>query len=231
MIEKVENAKGKEIVGIGLILMLLYAVSNLSDTILIDLFNLQKPNAMVYFINRLVLWVSLFLLFLYTRYVLRQKFILWEDKKRGILFYVFSIISMLAILFVGLVLIAMLLNALQFNSVANKQLERNLIYKNNLPLFIFTAFTAGVLEELLFRGYIQPRVERWTQSKLLGILITSVIFGFMHMSYGTLHQVLIPIFFSIVFSAFYTKYRNLKVVIIVHFLWDLISMLDSAYNT
>jgi membrane protease YdiL (CAAX protease family) len=95
---------------------------------------------------------------------------------------------------------------------------------------VFTAFTAGVLEEFLFRGYIQPRIERWTQSKLLGILITSLIFGLMHTYYGTLHQLLIPIFFSTIFSAFYTKYRNLKAVIITHFLWDLASMLDSVYN-
>jgi membrane protease YdiL (CAAX protease family) len=231
MITREENTNGKEMIGIGLILILLYAVSNFSDPFLTALFNSQKPDAWVYFINRLLLWAVLLLLFLYTRYVLRQNFLPWENKKRGILFYILSILSMLAILFVGLVLLAMLLNALQFNSVSKNQMERNLIYKNNISLLIFTAFTAGVLEELLFRGYIQPRVERWTQSKLWGILITSTIFGLMHLSYGTMHQVIIPIFFSIVFSSFYSKYRNLKVVIIVHFLWDFISMLDAAYNS
>ncbi len=153
-------------VGIALVLILLYTISNFTNPFLIDFLNLQKPDDIVYFINRFLLWGGLLLLFLYTGNVLKQQFLLWEEKKRGFLFYLLSILSMLAILFIGLVLIAMLLNSLQFNSVSNKQVEHNLIYKNNFPLLVFTAFTAGLLEELLFRGYIQPRIERWTKSKL-----------------------------------------------------------------
>ena len=146
-------------------------------------------------------------------------------------FTLFSILIVMAILFIGLVVIAMLLNYFNFNAASPKTSTHHEILKNNIPLFLFSAFTAGFLEEVVFRGFIQPRIERMANSRWLGIFISSLLFGLMHLSYGTIHQVLIPAFFGIVLATHYAKYRSIKIVIICHFLWDLIAGLDSFYNS
>ena len=221
------KTKYKEIIGIFGIAALLYIASNYSNSSLLKLFDLNKPTALIYYINRLLLWCCLLLLFFYSKSFEKQDLILWKEKKPNLLTATLSVTIILFILFAGLVVIALLLNYLDFNSRTQKTVERNIIFKNNISLLVFSAFTAGALEEIVCRGYIQPRIERMTQSPLWGILLSSLLFGLMHMSYGTMHQVLIPIFFGIVFSTFYTNYRSLTILIICHFIWDLLSTLDA----
>lgn len=98
-------------------------------------------------------------------------------------------------------------------------------FKNNIPLILFTSITAGITEELLFRGYLIPRLEIIVKKTYLSILISSILFGLIHYSYDTLIQVIGPFSIGLVLALHYQKYRNIKILIICHFLWDLMSIL------
>ena len=62
----------------------------------------------------------------------------------------------------------------------------------------------------------------------LAIIVNSMLFGLLHIKYGTVINVLAPIFIGFVFSYYYWRFKNIKVVILCHFLWDLIAIFIST---
>lgn len=57
-----------------------------------------------------------------------------------------------------------------------------------LPLvFLLMLLTAGFTEELFFRGFLQPRIERLTGSAAWGLVLTSLCFGLYHLPYAYLN--------------------------------------------
>jgi membrane protease YdiL (CAAX protease family) len=90
---------------------------------------------------------------------------------------------------------------------------------------VFSALTAGITEELIFRAYIMPRLLIFFKNAYLPIVVSALFFGLMHVSYGTLMQVLGPFYIGVIFGIYYYKFRNIKVLIVCHFLWDLIALL------
>jgi membrane protease YdiL (CAAX protease family) len=109
--------------------------------------------------------------------------------------------------------------------VSERLLEFKILFKNNYLLIIFTCLTAGIIEELLMRAYIQPRIEKIYNSPALGIIVSALLFAILHSTYGTIAQVVGPFFIGIVFALFYKKYSNIKILIICHFMFDFISMM------
>jgi membrane protease YdiL (CAAX protease family) len=49
--------------------------------------------------------------------------------------------------------------------------------------FLGYLWVLSLFEEFLFRGVLQPMMENWMRSRALGLLITSVIFGSVHLPY------------------------------------------------
>jgi membrane protease YdiL (CAAX protease family) len=109
--------------------------------------------------------------------------------------------------------------------ISDKLLQLSSIFKNNYFLIIFTCLTAGVIEELLMRAYIQPRVEKIYNSPVLGVIISALLFAILHSTYGTIGQVVVPFFIGIVFAIFYKLYSNINILIICHFMFDFISLM------
>ena len=217
-----------EILGILGVCLLMYSVSNYSVNFLLNFLNLEKPTVPIVFFNRTLLWGSLFLFFLYVKFYLKKDFLPWKERNLSFLKTVLSVIIVLVLLFVGFVALVLIIQNFNFPTQGERIEEiTNLVY-HNLPLMIFTCFTAAVVEELLFRGFILPAFTEITNSVWMGVVISSVLFGLMHLSYGTIHQVIIPIYFGIIFSVYYVKYRNLKVAIFCHFIWNLVANLDAA---
>lgn len=175
------------------------------------------------------MWFGLFLFFLYVKIFLKEKFLPWKERNLSVFKTILATIVVLVLLFIGFVGLVLLLQSFDFSSTNAEAIDeiKSLKYQS-IPLIIFTCITAAVLEELLFRGYILPTLSKITNSVPLGIIISSIIFGFIHLSYGTVYQIIIPLYFGIIFSIFYAKYRNMKVLIFVHFIWNLVVYLDSA---
>lgn len=219
------SLNGKYAIGIVLTFVLL-ALSMLYSIPLLNLFfNFKTLTAELFFYNRLSLWLVLLLILLYNFFIENRSFFVWEDKKYPIGFYVGAIICLYLICTIGGAFLNGIIMLVTHEKVSDKLLQLSLIFKNNYFLIIFTCLTAGVIEELLMRAYIQPRIEKIYNSKVLGIVISALLFGILHSTYGTIGQVVVPFFIGIIFALFYKKYSNIKILIICHFMFDFISLM------
>lgn len=82
------------------------------------------------------------------------------------------------------------------------------------PEFLIVApLVAGVCEEVFFRGLLQPRI---------GIIGSNVVFGLVHLGYGTVLQVVVPALLGVAFGLAYARWRSLWACIAAHATFDLI---------
>lgn len=110
-----------------------------------------------------------------------------------------------------------------------------------LPLLI-----AGLPEELFFRGYLQTRLEKKT-NRMLAILISSLLFTAWHLpsryllaqgvegQAGNFLSILtgtgIPVFvISLFFGFHWSRYRNIVLLILVHWAIDILPSLSSFFQ-
>ncbi len=56
------------------------------------------------------------------------------------------------------------------------------------------ALTAGICEEILFRGYLQRQFIAMTGNPALGILLSAVIFGGAHVYQGAKQAILLGVY-------------------------------------
>lgn len=207
--------------GISLLLFFLFAT-----TFLFPLFKKTNLNyETVFYFSRLVTWVCLLLIYLYSIYIEKQPFLLWKEQHYSFPFYLKSIAKTMLVLIAALFIVSIALQAIDSKIESERMNEIMHFFKNNIPLIVFTSITAGITEELLFRGYLIPRLEIIIKNTHFSILISSILFGLIHFAYGTLIQIIGPFTIGLVFALHYQKYRNIKILIACHFLWDLISLL------
>lgn len=106
--------------------------------------------------------------------------------------------------------------------------------KSRLPMninaiipVILTITIGTFLEEIIFRGFIQGRLE-WFITPTISILITSCLFAFMHYSSGSLPIVALDMFGifidSILYGIIFTKTKNIFASWIGHYLSDLVGI-------
>ena len=214
--------------GIVSILLLLYAISLSGSPFFLRWFGISKINGTLFFITRMLYWLCVLLLWLYAIKVEKQKLLIWEEKKYRLLLYLLIIVLTLIIVFTGSLLIQKLLSLAHLSDKSSKLSEIVGIFRTNKFLLVFTALTAGVTEELILRGYLFTRLEAIFKSPVWAIIISSLLFGLLHYKYGTINNVIVPAFIGVVFSYHYWKYRNIKILIICHFLVDMISLLTLA---
>ncbi len=183
-------------------------------------------NANSFFLSRLVLWFYLLLVYIYVLKVEKQNFLLWPEKKYSILFYLISVVAILA----GIIVVSGLLHKVEsyygWDHSEKLKVMLQILWKNKL-LLLFTTLSAGIMEELLFRGYLMPRLQLLLKNRWLTIIISSLLFAMAHYSYGSLSQIINPLFIGIIFAWHYQKYRNIKVLMLCHFLIDFISVLTT----
>jgi hypothetical protein len=209
-------------VGIISILLFLFLLPLFFSSFVLRIFGLPQINGTVFFISRLSYWIGLAFLCLYCFKVEKQSVLIWKDQKYSFPIYAASIVVIFVVLFLGLGVIRLLYSLTHFIKSSEKLAELANLFRQNKFLLIFTALTAGVTEEIIFRGYLQPRIQNIFGSAFSAIFISSVLFGLLHYGYGTLINMIGPFFIGTVFSFYYWKYRNIKVLIICHFLWDLL---------
>ena len=94
--------------------------------------------------------------------------------------------------------------------------------------FILIAFTAGICEELLYRGWLQNLLAYGTGSVWIGLILGAVIFGFGHAYQGKMGMVqtgIIGLIFGVVFI--FTK--SLMASQILHIIVDAVNGLVGGY--
>lgn len=212
------------LLGVIGVFILLVVIAFCGRTFLLKVSGLSEMTGKLFFLSRMMFWVVLVLLYLYATLIEKSPFLLYTDRPAKPLFYIGSIVALIIIILIGSSIIVAIVHGFVHQETSRKLLEYVGLFKNNMPLLILTALTAGVTEELIFRGYIQPRIETASNSPVLAIIITSLLFGILHSPYGTIIQVLDPIFIGVIFSVYYRKYRNIKILILCHFLFDVFSL-------
>jgi membrane protease YdiL (CAAX protease family) len=179
--------------------------------------------------SRFLIWVVLCLMFVYARQAEVQKFFLWDEASYDFLFYLISIV-ILYILVVGAGTIAAIPRMLGHHEKSD-MLHRTQVLLGRYPaLMVFTCITAGITEELIFRSYMIPRLSLIFRNKSLPIVISAVLFSYVHLGYKSLGEIIFSLLFGLIFGYHYQKYRNIKVLIVVHFLWDLIALLTAHHK-
>ncbi len=221
--DNLEKAPKPVIIVLGIILTV--ALCTLGLSLSNSLFRMTGVGKeLLFLLSRLTIWLFLLMVFLYTRKVEHQPFVGWQNPKYPVYFHLAGVFAILVVLFVGNIIIGLI--ALKFGLLTkSSRLDEVLtILRKYPPLIIFTSLTAGVVEELIFRGYMMPRLQKLLRSNVLAIVISSLLFGLAHLGYGTVVQVIGPIFIGAVFAVYYSRYRDLHTIIICHFLWDMISL-------
>ena len=230
MLKQASQSHKHIVIGSSFILTLLFLVTFFGGN-LFQFFGLVKISATSMYLSRLLFWLSLFLIMLYAVKIEHQKLLLWEEKKYPLTFQIVALILLFLTVLAGVILIQTGFNLAGFNSKSTTLAKIVLLLKKDFVLLLFTAITAGVVEELIFRGYLQPRLQIIFKNPHISIFITCALFGIMHYKYGTLINVIGPFFIGLVLAYFYWKYKNIKLAIIFHFLWDFVLLIMSTNST
>ena len=176
------------------------------------------------YLAKSLIWIWLLLIYLFAIKIEKQKFLLWDDKKYSFLFYIISIISIIGLVILSS-FIPLILVPFGLKIEHSLLLKEMLNYMHSHPvLLVFTCLTAGVVEELIFRGYLIPRLNILCNNSYLPVIISALLFGAAHFTYGTVTNIIVPTFIGLIFGFYYQKYRNLKVLILCHFFIDLQSL-------
>lgn len=86
---------------------------------------------------------------------------------------------------------------------------------NLLQLTIIMIFVVGLIEEFIFRGIIQTRLEEFL-GPAGGILLASLLFGIMHSSYGTPYEMVYTFLAGGVLGYLFYKTKSLSLVVMIH---------------
>jgi membrane protease YdiL (CAAX protease family) len=214
------QSPSKPVVLAGLLLTaVLFAVCVLTSVFLPGIAGQNLSPSILFLITRLMFWLCLGLVYLYCIKIEGQPLLLWRESKNNIGFYLISVVAVIGATFIGAGIIHLIVYLFKLN---NKSPVLQAIFKYGIPLRLFIVITAAFVEEMIFRGYLMPRL--FFKSAWWPIIISSLIFGLGHFRYGTFANVAVPVFIGFVFAWHYQKYRNLKVLIICHFLIDFVSV-------
>jgi len=216
---------GKYSIGILLTFVLLVAAMLYSFPVITMITGIRGITADSFFLSRIVIWIVLIIVFLYNRVIEKDSFLLKKESSYSILFYIKAVLSLYLICIIGGVALNAIIQFFISEKISDKLINLVPVFKNNYFLIIFMCLTAAIVEEFLMRGYIQPRIEKIYNNPNAGVIISSILFGILHSTYGTLGQVLGPFFIGIVFALFYKRYSNIKILIICHFMIDFISLM------
>nr|WP_315035603.1 type II CAAX endopeptidase family protein [uncultured Chryseobacterium sp.] len=219
------SLNGKYSIGILLTFVLLVIVMLYVFPVIILITGAKIVTGNTFFLSRIIIWGALLIVFLYTLFIERGPYLLKEEKTYSTAFNIKSVIYLYLICILGSIILNVLIQLLIHKEESNKILQFASLFKNDYFLIIFTCFTAGAVEELLMRGYIQPRIETIYNSPIAGVLTSAALFGILHSTYGTIGQVVVPFFIGVVFAIFYKKYSNIKILIVCHFMIDFITLM------
>jgi membrane protease YdiL (CAAX protease family) len=122
------------------------------------------------------------------------------------------------------ILFGILTTVIQAIGLELNQEMAELFASQPFPLLLLIALRAGVVEEVLFRGYAFERIHDLTKSKWIAALVPLIIFTLAHLSWGVGHLVFV-FFAGGLFMLVYISKRNLALIMIAHFTTDVIALL------
>jgi membrane protease YdiL (CAAX protease family) len=97
-------------------------------------------------------------------------------------------------------------------------------------LGMFTAITAGITEELFFRGYVMSRLALFFKNMHVQVLISAVLFCAIHIGYHHWGEIIFTFLLGLIFGYHYQRYRNIKVLMVVHFIVDALATIVAMHH-
>ena len=175
------------------------------------------------FYSRFIFWAEVLIMLFYAYKVEVRKFLIWDEQRVEIGFFIVSVVILYFIAIAcGIVANIPKLFGWRDNNALLKRLFP--LFEHRQWLLIFVAFTAGVTEELLMRGYVLTRLSLLVKNRYVPIIVSALLFSALHYSYRSLKELIFAFLIGIIYGAFYQKYRNIKVLIIAHFMLDVINL-------
>lgn len=162
-------------------------------------------------------WILVLILFVYAGVVEKGRLLLWKESKLSLKGYLFSVALVFAVVLSVLLILTPLINKFVIHEVSINSAERL-----STAVFIFSAFTAAVTEELIFRGFLQPRMQGIFKDYRIAISGSAIIFGLAHVTHGNFFQMIHPFIIGLLFSIYYYKRRSIIVLVICHLIIDLV---------
>jgi hypothetical protein len=89
-----------------------------------------------------------------------------------------------------------------------------------IAIYFLLTVTAGICEEIIFRGYLQRQFSFFFKNAAIGIVLQGLIFGASHGYQGPKYMLIIVVY-GILFGALAQQRRSLRPGMIGHFLQDL----------
>lgn len=168
-------------------------------------------------------------LYFYSLKVEDQSFLIWEEKRYKPLFYILAVLALLVLQIPGN-LLSRVPKLMGWHEWWKKPWGKNYLqyvyswYALNLTIVVSCTIAWSVSVELIFRGYLLPRLAVLFKNNTAAIILSSLLYALFPF-FGFGYKWLICDFFSSVFfSLFYLKYRNIKVLITARVLLDLITL-------
>lgn len=87
-------------------------------------------------------------------------------------------------------------------------------------VFLFMTITAGITEEIIFRGYLQRQFMGWTKSAALGIAMQGILFGGYHARLGLFSVITNAVGGALLYGTLAAWRRSLRPGMIAHTLND-----------
>ena len=98
----------------------------------------------------------------------------------------------------------------------------NVTSNTSWVLILISILTAGIAEEIVFRGYIIERVSEITKKGWIGVVVSVIGFVLPHtMSWNMSHVIAVVLPLGLILSWLYLWKRNLIFNMIVHIVIDL----------
>lgn len=166
------------------------------------------------------MWVLLLLIISWIYFVEKRTLASIGFKKVTIKM-IFGAVGLGLVIFI---LFGALTTAIQAFGLELNQEAAQLIAGQPIPVLLFIALRAAVVEEVLYRGFAFERIYDLTQSKWLAGLVPVILFTLVHLSWGVGHLAFVFIVGGI-FMLVYISKRNLPMIIIAHFTTDVITLL------
>jgi len=106
----------------------------------------------------------------------------------------------------------------------NHQATRTLIA---VPLWLQTMMVvrAGVVEEILYRGYPIERIEWLTGRRWIAATVSAAVFILVHLAYWGAAQLIVVAFGAVILTGLYLWRRDLPANMIAHFLTDFVGFM------
>jgi membrane protease YdiL (CAAX protease family) len=100
--------------------------------------------------------------------------------------------------------------------------------REEIAVYFLLTITAGICEEIIFRGYFQRQFSAWFKSATVGLVLQGIVFGASH-GYQGAKLMLIIFVYGVMFGLLAHWRRNLRPGMFAHFLQDFGSGLAGRY--